>query len=288
MIATEDGQSTRRMALSRRRIYGAALAALVVVSASLVVGVDYVFMLSRAKRATALAAETQALEGELKTRLSEVEALEGKLSEVRRLDSKLRTMTDLSDEGRRIDLGVQGAGGGDGPRDVVSAVIAQARTADPERLAAEQASLLSGLYGQLATARSLKALLPSGWPTRGWLTSTFGLREDPFSRSDEKVMHSGLDIVAPVGTEVRATGPGQCVFAGERGAYGLSVVIEHGRGYATHYAHLDTIAVKTGDVVKRGQPVGTLGNTGKSTGAHLHYEVRLDGVPTDPARFLAP
>ena len=99
-------------------------------------------------------------------------------------------------------------------------------------------------------------------------------------------MHQGIDVSAPRGTPVYATASGRVVFAGRQGAYGNLVVIDHGNGYETLYAHLDRIGVRRGWAVRRGEPIGRVGRTGRATGYHVHYEIRRDGQPLDPAPFM--
>ncbi|MCA3627902.1 MAG: peptidoglycan DD-metalloendopeptidase family protein [Methylobacterium sp.] len=116
------------------------------------------------------------------------------------------------------------------------------------------------------------------------ITSGFGTRLDPFTRG--LAMHSGIDFRAPTGAAVRATAPGKVIEAGYNGGYGRMVEIDHGNGLSTRYAHLSSIQVGEGDVIRAGQVIGTVGSTGRSTGPHLHYEVRIDDDATDPMRFL--
>ena len=132
--------------------------------------------------------------------------------------------------------------------------------------------------------KSLLVSTPSIWPARGWVTSDFGQRLDPYTA--DRVMHEGIDIAAPHGKEVMAPSDGTVVFAGLEGGYGNVVVIDHGYGIKTRYGHLAKILVKAGEVVKRGHVVGAVGNTGRSTGPHLHYEVRVNGVPQNPRKFI--
>jgi len=125
---------------------------------------------------------------------------------------------------------------------------------------------------------------PTIWPTRGYISSAFGYRKSPFTGLRD--FHKGLDIAARIGTPIKATAHGEVTFAGKKGSYGNLVVIDHGHGMVTRYAHMDTIAVKRGDSVKRGNIIGEVGNTGRSTGSHLHYEVHLNGVPVNPQRYI--
>jgi len=117
------------------------------------------------------------------------------------------------------------------------------------------------------------------------LTSSFGVRADPMTHLPS--MHEGIDFVAPVGTPVVVTAPGQVLRAEYLGAYGNMVEVSHEDGFVTRYAHLKTIFVRPGQRLDRLDPVGTLGNTGRSTGPHLHYEVILRGHPMHPAKALA-
>lgn len=116
------------------------------------------------------------------------------------------------------------------------------------------------------------------------ISSLFGARLDPFTRSP--ALHAGIDFRAQYGSAVRATAGGKVIEAGWVGGYGNLVEIDHGFGVTTRYAHLTSIEVDVGDVVAKGKLVGKVGSTGRSTGPHLHYEVRVDGDPTDPMRFL--
>jgi murein DD-endopeptidase MepM/ murein hydrolase activator NlpD len=125
---------------------------------------------------------------------------------------------------------------------------------------------------------------PSVWPLRGTLTSGFGWRRSPLSGAGR--MHQGLDISNRIGTPVRAPARGTVTFSAMDGAYGLCIVIDHGNGIATRYGHLSKSSVKVGDYVQRGDVIGLVGNTGRSTGPHLHYEVHVRGVPVNPMRYI--
>jgi len=132
--------------------------------------------------------------------------------------------------------------------------------------------------------RSLLAATPTIWPVRGWVTSWFGHRRCPFTGNLQ--MHEGIDIGARKGTPVKASANGIVTYAGWKDEYGKMVTIDHGYGFRTRYGHMDTLHVRHGQRVKRGTVIGTVGNTGKSTGPHLHYEVRLNSVPTNPKTYL--
>ena len=129
--------------------------------------------------------------------------------------------------------------------------------------------------------------VPAGWPLargRGRITSSFGYRRDPFTRRVRH--HDGTDIAAKTGTPIRATARGRVRKAEYMSEYGNTVIIDHGDGLTTLYAHMSQISVNRGDTVGRGDIIGAVGSTGRSTGPHLHYEVHVNGRQVDPAKYL--
>lgn len=126
---------------------------------------------------------------------------------------------------------------------------------------------------------------PSLWPIVGRITSSFGERTDPFA-GDEGEFHRGIDIAAPSGTAIHATGDAVVATAGWGTGYGREVVLDHGHGITTLYAHMASITVTPGETISRGQVIGYVGLTGRSTGAHLHYEVRIHDTPVNPHRYM--
>lgn len=146
-------------------------------------------------------------------------------------------------------------------------------------------SRLDKALDRLESVRRLARSLPFGQPlTVDVMTSPFGARSDPFL--GEEAFHPGIDFRADVGSAVHATGAGTVTKAGWVSGYGNMVEVDHGNGVATRYGHLSRLLVHAGDHVAYGDVVGRSGSTGRSTGPHLHYEVRLDGEPVDPSRFL--
>jgi len=141
------------------------------------------------------------------------------------------------------------------------------------------ATMLEGLRSALPSVPLRKPLAGAAETTSG-----FGYRADPFF--GRPALHTGIDLRDDYGSLVRATAGGVVVAAGPSGGYGQMVEIDHGSGLATRYAHLSAVSVAVGQEVAPGEPVGRLGSTGRSTGPHLHYEVRVDGEPVDPTRFL--
>jgi murein DD-endopeptidase MepM/ murein hydrolase activator NlpD len=128
-------------------------------------------------------------------------------------------------------------------------------------------------------------VLPSAWPVNGRLMGGYGVRSDPFS--GEGAMHTGVDISAPQGTPVKVTADGIVIHAGWNGGYGRCVIVDHGNNYQTWYAHLSRMDVIEGQEIRQGEILGAVGTSGRSTGSHLHYEVRIGSTPVNPYRFLA-
>ncbi|HDT12352.1 MAG TPA: M23 family metallopeptidase [Candidatus Marinimicrobia bacterium] len=141
------------------------------------------------------------------------------------------------------------------------------------------------LFETLQAQKDRFESIPSVSPTNvGYLSSRFGYRRDPFSGS--RTFHHGIDIAAPSGTSVYATAGGQIVYARYNGGYGYMVKIEHGYGFSTVYAHLSRMNVRKGQTVRRGDVIAFIGNSGRSTGPHLHYEVRYNNNPVNPIEYI--
>lgn len=141
----------------------------------------------------------------------------------------------------------------------------------------------SGL-GMFSNPQVVRSTIPSIWPVRGQITAGFGQRMDPFS--GEGAFHPGVDISVPFGTKVEAAADGIVLEAGPESGYGNQVLIDHGYGLTTKYGHLSKIFVVVGQELKRGQVIGAVGMTGKTTGPHLHYEVHVQDTPVNPVKYL--
>ena len=163
-------------------------------------------------------------------------------------------------------------------------------------LSPDMFGVLSDLLGSMASRldimrtgverrQSLAAATPSIWPVSGWLTSRYGNRRDPFTGGAD--FHPGLDISADYGQPVRATADGTIAVAERSGSYGNLVEIDHGYGIVTRYGHLSRFRATAGQQVHRGDIIGYVGSTGRSTSAHLHYEILLNGKLTNPLKLLA-
>jgi len=159
-----------------------------------------------------------------------------------------------------------------------------ARAADLGADADSRAASLGALRGQLEDKQDKLASSPSIWPSKGWLTSRFGPRVSPFT--GRRQMHAGLDIAAAHGTAIVAPARGRASFVGTKGPLGRALVLDHGFGVKTMYGHTQEIFVKAGQTVERGQKIAAIGNSGRSTGPHLHYVVEVNGVARNPLDYI--
>lgn len=224
-----------------------------------------------------------------------VAELEEALNRVMRFDAKLRVLMNIGDA-EETGTATEGEEG----------FIAPARPEDAGSLLARHRELFSRRTFSLVDELMERVLLeevkqqslvlflrenselllatPSIWPARGFITSGFGWRSSPFT--GQRRMHAGMDISNRPGTPVMAPAKGTVTFSGSDGAYGICIVIDHGNNIVTRYGHLQRTLVKEGQQVQREEVIATLGNSGRSTGPHLHYEVRLGGVPVNPMRYI--
>jgi murein DD-endopeptidase MepM/ murein hydrolase activator NlpD len=183
------------------------------------------------------------------------------------------------------------AAGGVTPTNAAISNVLTSSLTSPEDTFGVLRSLLQGLESRLSYVRrdverqeALAAATPSIWPTFGWLTSTFGRRPDPFT--GEPAFHQGLDISTEKGRAVYATAKGTVETARYTGDYGNLIVLRHDFGLTTRYGHLSRFSVAPGATVRRGDIIGYVGSTGRSTGAHLHYEILANGALINPLRLL--
>lgn len=213
------------------------------------------------------------------------EGLSAEVERLRAMDNRIRSLVKANDSLRKNSS--RGVGGAETPE--VSAANRLDKLLDLkfDRMKKDllvDVNDLDVLGETLDSRRLLLESVPGGWPVRGILSSVFGVRISPFTQTP--VFHHGLDIVAQTGTPVLASASGVVVKSGYEAQYGNVVVVDHGAGYRSVYAHMSSSSVEEGAFVNRGEEVGKVGSTGRSTGPHLHYEVRVNGLPVNPARFL--
>jgi murein DD-endopeptidase MepM/ murein hydrolase activator NlpD len=183
------------------------------------------------------------------------------------------------------------ATGGTSVSNLAISQLAKTPLSSPEDIFGLLREVLQGLENRLRYVRTdverreaLAASTPSIWPAHGWLTGTFGGRSDPFT--GERGFHQGLDISTEKGQPVFATADGRVDSAGYSGDYGNLIVLRHNFGLTTRYGHLSAFKVKVGQTVKRGDVIGYVGSTGRSTGTHVHYEILANGQLINPLQLL--
>ncbi|MGD9043535.1 MAG: M23 family metallopeptidase [Desulfobacterales bacterium] len=145
-------------------------------------------------------------------------------------------------------------------------------------------SLLKSLEDQQNLLASTPAIRPISRGEKSWVTSSFGFRVSPFTGQRE--FHQGFDISTRTGTPILATADGVVTFIGKKGLLGKTIIVDHGHGMVTRYGHCSKFLKKRGEKVKRWEPIALVGNTGRSTGPHVHYEVRLNGIPVNPYKYI--
>ena len=246
----------------------------------------------------------QYLEGQLQGLQSKLNSANATLVRIQNFEQKLRVLANLDTSASQGGIGPISRedeqmyrGGSDDPTKVALAPEAgglepygyQVRSLelsvdDLHTHASLREQSLQETYELLKDQESLLSSRPSVWPTRGWVTSHFGYRISPFTGLRQ--LHEGMDIAASGGTKVHAPADGVVTFSGTEEGYGKVVVVNHGYGVVTRYAHNSEAFVKVGQRVRRGDAVAAVGNTGRSTGPHLHYEVRVNGIPVNPTRYI--
>ena len=221
-------------------------------------------------------------------RVGEVQA---KLIKLEVMSERVSTAVGVKPEEIRPIVKVGDVGGQGGPFvsfDAHSAVSLEQLTSAVSALDVEtdqRTDLFTLFESRLLESRLQALMVPNSRPVDGPVGSGFGFRADPFS--GRAALHTGLDFPGEVGTPVRAAAGGVVLLTEYHPEYGNVVELDHGNGLVTRYAHNSKVLVKAGDLIKRGQVISEVGTSGRSTGAHLHFEVLVDGVPQDPAKFLA-
>ena len=253
---------------------------------------DYIQVKKKVYELNRLRQETQNQRSQIQFFSVRIEDLEKQLSKLKDFDKKIRIIANL-EKGQEAapSMGM----GGPSPSDIRDKLkkekdadgLVQQMKSDIERLQSEAISReesLSELEKLLQVKKEMLTHTPSIWPVMGWVTSGFGFRTNPFTGLTQ--MHEGLDISNRVGTLVVATANGTVSDVGNDNAVGKVVVIFHGFSMTSRYGHLNKVFVKIGQSVKRGDKIAEIGMTGKTTGPHLHYEVRLNGISVNPARYI--
>jgi murein DD-endopeptidase MepM/ murein hydrolase activator NlpD len=296
LVLSDSGKPIKRAHCSHWTLYGI-VSTLILVMLIIAIGVaDYITILRKDLNKEALEAELaiQNLEvvhqrRQIQKFAREVNQLKNRIVEINQMDQLIRKVADLEE-----NIALFGVGGS-APEDLnpdlvperkhTQLIKAMHRHVDQlDYAAAKQQNSLNDLLQVVNERGNIMSYTPMIWPAEGTISSRFGYRLSPFTGQRE--FHDGLDIANCQNTKIIATADGHISFAGENGGFGMLVVIDHGHGLTTRYAHLERISIKRGDMVKRGETIAYMGSTGRSTGTHLHYEVRLNGVPVNPQKYI--
>ena len=284
LLIPEGSHKVRRFMIGRKWLYtvATALGAILLFGSFLLL--DYFRTNVDRSELKRLRVQNQSQQNELREFANRLEDVRKEMVILAQNDAKMRALAQISQPtgtAENIQVGIGGPVENAPESDMsnLQQQIDQIRASiDLRRESQEE------VRGFLTEQSSLLASKPSGWPARGWLTSNFGIRNSPFT--GKRTMHEGIDIAARVGTPVYATAAGIVSQARVENGYGKLIVIDHGYGYKTFYGHNSKLMVKVGQRVKRGDLLASSGNTGTSTGPHVHYEVRLNGVPLNPRKFI--
>jgi len=293
MILPDETTRVRKYRIPRTMVRG-----ILVILAFLVLGLgylvtDYYGVKKMVAELDRLRLEARQQQQQLVTFAKSFDDLQGEMTRLRQFDMKLRVMADL--DGVVYPEQIMGIGGEnpepfnplEGELSFQDQAIISSMNKSLDRLKTEvsiQERSFQELVEYLEDQKSLLASTPSIWPVKGWLTSIFGYRTSPFTGRRE--MHKGLDIATRNGTPIISPADGLVVFAGREGGFGNMIVIDHGYGITTRYGHCSSLDAKLGQKIKRGDVIARVGNTGRSTGPHVHYEVAVNGVSVNPSRYI--
>lgn len=279
----------RRYSVPRFWLRRASIAGVVVSVLVLGLGIDYVRARHQLGELDYLRSETSAQREQIQAYSEQVNEIAGHLAQVSQFDNKLRVITNLDPAD---PLPLPGIGGLEG--EMLSSAEGLTRGGRHRKMisnfgrlseaASREAESLHALVTHLENQQARLAATPSIVPTRGWVTSGFGHRSSPFTGHRE--VHRGVDIAGRMGTEVIAPADGVVRYAKDRRALGNAISISHGYGIETLYGHLSEFRVKPGEKIRRGQVIALMGNTGRSTGPHLHYQVEVNGKPVNPNNYI--
>lgn len=299
ILIDKSGRPIKKTSLSAKLIFAVIFSTLFLFSFLLILGVDYHKVKKEAVRAKGLESkiswQTEEIRGQrrqIQAFANEINGLKGQMVRLDEFEKQIKTLANIETD--KNDEELYGIGGSmpddlDPNLDLARKHDQLVRNMHEQVAQLKITSLhkeneLKALIGKLEEQRNILSATPSIMPTKGTITSRFGYRKSPFSGRSE--LHKGIDIANKKGTQIVATADGIVVFAGARGLFGRILTIDHGHGIITHYAHLDEILKEEGDNVKRGDVIAKMGNTGRSTGPHLHYEVRLNGIPVNPFKYI--
>ena len=292
LILPKKHSSAKRMSVSGTLVKGVSIFVMSLILLIMYFSYDYIHI--RREQAELKRLKQQAVEQKkaIDGLVAKVDQFAAKMEELKQFDKKIRIMANI--ETSRDKEQLLGIGGPMSEEDRVRSQVAANDKAlidgvrrrveglMDDALSREQS--FTALLGFLKEKKSLLAATPSLWPVMGWVTSEFGRRINPFSNDRE--FHKAIDIATKHGRAIQAPADGIVTEAAYHQDVGQMIQIDHGHGISTFYGHLSKAIVRAGATVRKGDRIGYVGNSGRSTGSHLHYAVMLNGVPVNPRKYL--
>jgi murein DD-endopeptidase MepM/ murein hydrolase activator NlpD len=292
LILPKKNSSAKKISLSSTLVKGVSIFVMGLILFVMYISYDYIHIRREQAELMRLKQQTAEQRKQIDGLVTKVDQFSVKMDELRQFDKKIRIMAKLvtgRDKEQLLGIG--------GPASEESRLRS--------RMAADDKAMIAGidkrvdrlmddavsreqsfttLLLHLQEKKSLLAATPSSWPVLGWVTSEFGKRISPFGNETE--FHKGIDIATRIGRPVQAPADGIVAEVAYEHGLGQMVRIDHGHGVSTLYGHLSKAAVRAGAAVSRGDRIGYVGNTGSTTGSHLHYTVMLNGIPVNPRRYI--
>ena len=290
MIIPNRKSGVKKISVPKVAIRNVLIASVIVVLVALFVVYDYASIKRDRAELARLRAQTREQSQQLRDLGMKVDQFSDRMEELRQFDKTIRVLAHETSVNKKLPLGVGGSDHEPRINDLINQnhekIIVGMRK-NIEKLneeATEREKSFTELLSFLREQKSVMASTPAIWPVKGWVTSEFGMRRSPFRSGVE--FHKGIDISTRFGTEIVASADGLVVKSGYAPYDGNHVKVDHGHSFSTAYLHLSRIAVKAGTRVKKGDIIGYVGDTGRSTGPHLHYAVLVNDVAVNPRKYL--
>jgi murein DD-endopeptidase MepM/ murein hydrolase activator NlpD len=284
LMVRDDGSRVLRLSVPGWAVVSVSAALALTIIGLAFIYPDYVSLRHQRGALSALSARLHAQQQLLDASESRMREIRGEINSWRDLHTKIWEPfgPEAGPKGRET-----GIGGGTGSTGTSREAERPAVKEEMDRLLGvvkDEGESIRSLERFLGRASRVLASLPSRWPVRGPVNSDFGQRRSPWAPNSE--FHSGIDIGAPIGTPVRAPAPGVVVFAGQHPEYGVTLMIDHGNDTKSLYGHLSKLNAAVDQQIQRGETVAFTGNTGRSSGPHLHYEIQVKGQPVNPHSYI--
>jgi murein DD-endopeptidase MepM/ murein hydrolase activator NlpD len=290
MIIPNRKSGVKKISVPKVAVRNILIAFIVVILVTLFVVYDYASIKRDRVEMARLRAQTKAQQQQLRDLGLKIDEFSDRMEELRQMDKKIRVLAYETNSSKKLPLGVGGSDQETKIKDLLDknhAAVIEGMHKNIEKLkdeANEREKSFNELMVFLREQKSILASTPSLWPVQGWVTSNFGARRSPFRSGVE--FHKGVDISTRYGKSIVAPADGLIVKSGYEPADGNTIRIEHGHGFSTAYLHLSKIAARQGEKVKKGEIIGYVGDSGRSTGPHLHYSVFVNNVPVNPQKYL--